>query len=226
LSALIWAAEPILILALAWFILRERPSRSFTILSLVALAGAALVVGSGGSEGGLLSGNLLILTAVFCCAVYTVLSRRLVVHVDPVLLTAVQQTVSLIWAVLIWLVAEYTAFSNVLPAATEAVGPINPGVWALAGLSGIVYYGLAFWFYIYGLKQTTASQAGFFLNLIPLFGLAGAFVFLDERLSLMQWLGAFFILLAVIAMSGTNLLKRPLAFLGQIGNSTAVERTK
>lgn len=224
LSAIIWAAEPILILALAWLILRERPSRPFMILSMVALAGAVLVVGSGGAERGLLSGNLLILTAVLCCAVYTVLSRRLVNHVDPVMLTAVQQSVSLVWAVLIWFVAGNTGFNKVLPAATETVGPISLGIWVLAVLSGVVYYGLAFWFYIYGLKQTTASRAGFFLNLIPLFGLAGAFVFLNERLSLLQWAGALLILLAVFAMSGSGLLERPLAFLRRMGNPTASRR--
>jgi drug/metabolite transporter (DMT)-like permease len=215
LSALIWAAEPILILALAWVILRERPSRPFMFLSVVALVGAVLVVSSGGTEAGLLSGNLLILTAVFCCAVYTVLSRRLVSHIDPLLLTAVQQSVSLAWAILIWIIASNTALGGALPTATETAGPISLGIWVLAALSGIVYYGLAFWFYIYGLKQTTASQAGFFLNLIPLFGLAGAFVFLNERLTSPQWLGAFFFLAAVFMMSRASWVERPLAFLSR-----------
>jgi drug/metabolite transporter (DMT)-like permease len=185
------------------------------ILSAVALVGAVLVVSSGGTAGGLLSGNLLILTAVFCCAVYTVLSRRLVSHIDPLLLTAVQQSVSLAWAALIWIIASNTALGGALPTAAETTGPISLEIWVLAALSGIVYYGLAFWFYIYGLKQTTASQAGFFLNLIPLFGLAGAFVFLNERLTSPQWLGAFFILAAVFMMSRASWLERPLAFLSR-----------
>jgi drug/metabolite transporter (DMT)-like permease len=198
LSALIWAAEPILILALAWPILHERPSRPFLALSLVAVIGAVLIVGSSGTEAGLLSGNLLILTAVLCCAIYTVLSRRLVTHIDPVLLTAVQQTVSLIWAIAIWLIAGSATTNTV-------TSPISLTTWIWAALSGIVYYGLAFWFYISGLKQTTAGQAGFFLNLIPIFDLTAAFLFLNEQLTVLQWLGAFLILLAVFALSRLTL---------------------
>lgn len=208
LSALIWAAEPVLILGLAWIILRERPSKPFRVLSLVALVGALLVVGSGGVERGLLSGNLLILTAVFCCAVYTVLSRRLVSQVDPLLLTAVQQSVSLVWAVVIWFVAKYFIQSDFISGSVDTLGQISPAIWALAALSGVIYYGLAFWFYIYGLKQTTASEAGFFINLIPLFGLAGAFIFLNERLTMVQWTGALLIILAVFLMSRMGWLER------------------
>jgi drug/metabolite transporter (DMT)-like permease len=199
LSAIIWAAEPILILALAWLILCERPARLFISLSLVAAVGAILVVGSSGfAGGGSLTGNLLILAAVSCCAVYTVLSRRLVDRVDPILLTAVQQTVSLLWALFIWLAAN-----TISPA--EMAAPVPAVTWLWAALSGIVYYGLAFWFDIAGLKQTSATQAGFFINLIPIFGLAGAYLFLSERLAPLQWFGALLILLALFVLSRFHL---------------------
>ena len=55
----------------------------------------------------------------------------------------------------------------------------------------------AFWFYIVGLKRVPASTAGQFLNLIPIFGVTGAAIFLGERLGPMQWLGAILILAAV-----------------------------
>ena len=44
-----------------------------------------------------------------------------------------------------------------------------------AGLSGILYYGLGFWFYVTGLRHVPASYAGAFLPLIPVFGVAAAF---------------------------------------------------
>ena len=59
-------------------------------------------------------------------------------------------------------------------------------------------YALAFWCYSIGLKQLPASMAGLFLNLIPIFGLGGAYLFLGERLTLVQWIGGTLILLAVI----------------------------
>ena len=77
-SSLIWAAEPALILGLAWFVLRERPTNLTLVFSVVAIFGAILVIGAGASpeSGGLLFGNLLIVLAVFCCAIYTILSRQ------------------------------------------------------------------------------------------------------------------------------------------------------
>jgi drug/metabolite transporter (DMT)-like permease len=74
---------------------------------------------------------------------------------------------------------------------------ISPTVWGWAVLSGIVYYALGFWFYITGLKNTSASLAGFFMNLLPVFGVGGAYLFLGERLNAIQWMGAILILFSV-----------------------------
>jgi drug/metabolite transporter (DMT)-like permease len=69
-------------------------------------------------------------------------------------------------------------------------------MWAF--VSGLVYYALAFWFYIVGLKKIPAGLAGFFLNLIPIFAVGGAYLFLGERLAVGQWVGAVLILAAVV----------------------------
>ncbi len=77
---------------------------------------------------------------------------------------------------------------------------IGSSTWLWAGASGIVYYALAFWFYIIGLKRIPASLAGLFLNLIPIFAVGGAYLFLGERLAAVQWVGAALILTAVMVM--------------------------
>src|SRR6185503_7789688 len=128
----------------------------------------------------------------FCCAIYTVLTRRIVGNVEPVLLTALQQTFALVWALTIWPIE--------LREGITSLATISPSTWAWATASGIVYYGLAFWFYIIGLKKIPASLAGFFLNLIPIFGVGGAYIFLNERLGAEQWAGAALILVAVMVM--------------------------
>jgi drug/metabolite transporter (DMT)-like permease len=192
-STLIWAAEPILILGLAWLILCERLTRPLIAFSVVAIIGVFLVAGidlDAGRHASVL-GNVLTLIGVGCCALYTVLTRRVVANADPIVLVALQQTFALAWALMIWPIewsrgelANLTAVS--LP------------VWLLAVASGIIYYGLAFWFYITGLKRASASLAGLFLNLIPIFGVGGAYLFLGERLTIVQWLGAILILTAVV----------------------------
>ncbi|MCK6629488.1 MAG: DMT family transporter [Anaerolineae bacterium] len=190
-SALLWAAEPVLILGLAWFILRERLTPALLACSLLAIAGVFLVIGvnAGMDNSGSFSGNLLILAGVLCCALYTVLTRRDAATLDPVLLVALQQTAALLWALLIWPLELGTSLTAI---------SLSAWLWAVA--SGIVYYALAFWFYITGLKRIPASLAGLFLNLIPIFAVGGAYLFLGERLAAVQWIGAALILAAVMTM--------------------------
>jgi drug/metabolite transporter (DMT)-like permease len=62
----------------------------------------------------------------------------------------------------------------------------------------VVYYGFAFWFFVGGLRGIPASVAGSFLPLIPVFGLAAAYV-LGDRLIDRQWVGAVLVILAAAA---------------------------
>ena len=110
-----------------------------------------------------------------------------------VLLVALQQTAALAWALLIW---PIELGRGSLPALAD----VGPEVWGWAAASGVVYYGLAFWFYLSGLKQAPASLAGLFLNLIPIFGVGGAYLFLGERLAAAQWAGAALILGSVVSL--------------------------
>jgi drug/metabolite transporter (DMT)-like permease len=76
--------------------------------------------------------------------------------------------------------------------------PLSFWAWGAAG--GLVYYALAFWLYVVGLQQAPASLAAMFLNLIPIFGVASAYMVLGERLTPAQWVGAALILAAVTAI--------------------------
>ncbi|HXV98692.1 MAG TPA: DMT family transporter, partial [Anaerolineae bacterium] len=174
---------------------RERLTGSLLACSLLAIIGVFLVIGVNTSidSSGSFSGNLLILAGVCCCALYTVLTRRDASTLDPVLLLAVQETAALLWALLIWPLELWSAEMTRLTA-------ISSSAWFWAVASGIVYYALAFWFYIIGLKRIPASLAGFFLNLIPIFAVGGAYLFLAERLAAVQWAGTVLILVAVMAM--------------------------
>ena len=192
-SALLWGTEPILILILAWLVLRERLRPALVGLAAVAMFGMVMILGLGGNGGSWL-GNALILAGVACCAYYTVITRRLAADADPLLVIAVQQTFALLWALAIWPIELFRG-------ETAAIGL---STWLWAAISGLTYYTFAFWFYIVGLKRVPASTAGQFLNLIPIFGVAGAAIFLGERLGPMQWLGAFLILAAVAGIVRGN----------------------
>jgi drug/metabolite transporter (DMT)-like permease len=195
-ATLLWAAEPALIVAAAWLLLREPITLRFLAATAAAACGVLLVSGvTGGGHvlGAGTYGAALILGGVFCCALYTVLSRRIASTIDSLPAVAVQQTVALAWVVAIWPLAPrgeaiggLAALSN-----TELLG---------GALSGLMYYAAAFWFYLNALRSVPATTASIFLNLTPVFGVTTAYVFLGERLTASQWLGAAIILLSVLAL--------------------------
>jgi drug/metabolite transporter (DMT)-like permease len=128
------------------------------------------------------------------------LTRRTVASLSPLLIVALQQTAALLWALLIW---PLEIWHTGVPRLTTI--PLSFWAWGAAG--GLVYYVLAFWWYLIGLQQAPASLAALFLNLIPIFGVGGAYLILGERLTLAQWGGALLILVAVVTI--VRLQQRP-----------------
>lgn len=189
-----WAAEPILILGLAWAVLGERLTGRLIAAIAVATCGVVLVsgwvaTGPTGAHGAV--GPALILAGVLCCAIYTVLARGLAS--DPLLTVAIQQSVALAWTVAIWpMELRAGAWNTVLALSPETL---------LTGIvSGLMYYAAAYWLYLFALRSMPASVAGGFFNLIPVFGIAAAYVVLGETLTSAQWVGAGLILLAMAVL--------------------------
>jgi drug/metabolite transporter (DMT)-like permease len=94
--AIIYATVPFMTAVLAWIMLRERPSRDATIASLVAFAGALVMVGLG--HDGKAAGDLLALAMTATMATMMVIARK-----HPGIPTLPAGTASAILAVLICL---------------------------------------------------------------------------------------------------------------------------
>ena len=75
-SVLLWALEPVVILLLAALVLRERIPPALAVTIAVAISGALLVVYQPGASGDAV-GITLTLVSIGFCALYTVLTRRL-----------------------------------------------------------------------------------------------------------------------------------------------------
>ena len=139
-------------------------------------------------------GVTLTLGAVGACALYTVLTRRLLLYDGSLSVVLAQQAAALTFAVLLATgvqLAGGTGWSlDDHPAST----------WAGAAASGVLYYGLAFWFYLAGLRYMHASVAGSFLPLIPVFGVAAGYL-VGERLASRQWLGAVIVVVATVVVA-------------------------
>ena len=198
-SSLLTVLEPIGVLLLAALFLRERLKLGVFVLALLGGVGMSLVAGSHAMAGDRSSmiGDILIVLGTLMSSLYVVLTRRVIVHADPLMLTALQHTIGLLFVLCVWVAA---VLGNERPLLAHV--PFTSWLWAIG--SGVVQYSLAFWFYWTGAKNVSAGLASVFLMLIPVFGVGGAYLFLGEQLNLVQWAGAGLILLALAGISRTH----------------------
>ncbi|MFL5721920.1 MAG: DMT family transporter [Chloroflexota bacterium] len=194
LSVLLWALEPLLILALAGVFLRERITPTFILLSLIAVAGMVLIVYDPSSTSGQWIGVGLTVAGVACCAVYSVVTRRWIPDAKETSQVVVAQQAHALALALGLVVLVGVAGGTVLPTALTPLGL------ASAIASGVLYYAGAYWFYLGALRHVPASFAAVSFYLIPIVGVAGGAILLGERLDPRQWVGALVVLGAILAI--------------------------
>ena len=195
LASLIWALEPALIIFAARLLLGERFTARVAIGASVGAGGVALV--AAGPVSGSLIGSLLILAGVLCCALYAAVTRLIAASGSVLGVVFCQHATALGVAAIFALTDENRPL--------EAWALASPSDRALAALSGVLYYGVAFFLFVGALKRVPASEAGVFINLVPVFGLIAAYLLLNERLAATQWLGAGVVVLAMTLMvTGTR----------------------
>lgn len=201
-ASVIFATQPILIIGLAWLLLSERMDAVTLLLGAVAIAGVLVIVLNGETD----QANNRALGALFAtfstvsAALYFVWMRRLSATTDTLSATIIVQFTAFTVVVVVWVTARVFGMD---------VGGFPPASsFSAAAVSGLCYYGLGFYIFLLGLKHIEAGRAGLYLNLVPVFTIALAYVLLGERLTLVQWIGAAIVLCAVVAISKSALPKR------------------
>lgn len=192
-SVIVWATEPVLIVVLAYVLLHERLSAVATTCLALAMVGVLLIVGLP-SMSGSPSGVAWTLAAVLACALYSVLLRRTNLTDATLSVVFVQQVSALGFATLVLAVSTATSSNSFHPTGLQFVA---------AAASGSLYYGIAFLFYVAGLRRTSAARAGTLLTLIPVFGLLFSVLLLGETLAPAQALGS-----AIVVASMASLVIR------------------
>jgi drug/metabolite transporter (DMT)-like permease len=193
LSVLLWAVEPLLILTLSAWFLREHVDLPLVLLSLLAVGGLLLVIYEP-STSGQFAGIALTLAGVACCAAYTVIARRWIGTADSTAqVVASQQAYALGFALVVAAVA-WVLGGSVRPIAVSLEGGLS------AVGSGVLYYAAAYWLYLSSLRRVPASTAAVSFYLIPVFGVAAGFLLLGERLDGEQWVGAATVIASVVVI--------------------------
>jgi len=175
-TSLIIALNPVVTLLIAAALLGDRLSATRWLGMVLALLGVWVVVTRGDLSQILQSlgkGELAMFGAVCAWAVYTLLGRKLLQGLSPVLAT--------LWAA-IW----GTLFLGLL--ALRDINQVHaasftPEVWAGLAFLGVLGTAVAFVWYYEGLRQLGAARTVVFNNLVPVFGVLLGWLVLGEPLS-------------------------------------------
>ena len=192
-SVLLWATEPLFILAFAAIVLGDRVGVAILAPSAMAVVGLGLVV-LDPAAGGSTLGIVLTVAGVVVCAVYTVATRKWLLGSDSTFgVVLAQQLYALGFAVVVAVALAATG-RQMLPTQVSTAGL------ASAAASGLLYYAFAYSFYLSALRNVRASIAAASFYLIPVFGVAGGWL-AGERLEPLQWLGAILVVVSVAAIT-------------------------
>jgi drug/metabolite transporter (DMT)-like permease len=194
LSVLLWAFEPLVIMALAAWFLHERITPAFVVLSLVAIAGLVLIVYDPSAGTSQAIGIGLTVAGIACCAAYTVITRRWIPEAKETSQVVIAQQAHALALALVLVVIVGLAGGAITPTSLSAIGL------ASAVGSGVLYYAGAYWFYLGALRHVPASYASVSFYLIPIVGVTAGALLLGERLAAQQWVGAVIVLVAVLAI--------------------------
>jgi O-acetylserine/cysteine efflux transporter len=181
-GAVISGLESGLVVLLAALLLRETVTRPAILAIVVALGGLAVLAGEG-AGGGSAAGDLLVAGGVLCASLYTIVAKRFDDGSDALSLTAWQFAVAALVSLLVT-ITRWTAGSG-----ATAV-PAAPRFWLAAVLVGAGGFGVSFLLFNTVIVQVDAARTAVVLNLIPVFGVVTAVVFLREGMNSRDVLGA------------------------------------
>ena len=189
-ASLMNSSTPIIIYLLSFIFLKERLSKFQIIGTALSITGVAFIL-SGGKLETLLSfqfnkGDLIVLLAVCCWAVYSLLIKQYAGKLPgySTFFVTIALGIIILLPFAIW---EYTTTPNAI-------------TWSFSTAGAILYVGIfasivAFLSWNKGVVALGANRASIFLNFIPLFASIFAVLFIGESLQIAQIIGGLAIIL-------------------------------
>lgn len=194
-TALFVAFNPIVTALLVSLLYREKISMQKLLGISVAVLGALTVI----SNGHLLTviqdisqafghGELSMLCAVISWAIYTVVGRKALLGLSPLVST----TYAAIWGLLLLLIVWFfNPNAQVLPELNWEIG-------AAIGYLAVFGTVIPFIWYYQGIKTIGAAQTSVFTNFVPLFGVLLGALLLNEQISSSMLLGGALVITGVV----------------------------
>jgi len=183
-SGFITALSVVMVPPIAFFILRQRPTRGAIIGVCLATVGLALLSLKDNLTLGY--GDLLTLGCAVVFALHIVFTAKYAVRTEPTVMVAVQ-------------LALAAVASMIFAGATETVAwPIARDVWLVALYLGLLPTALCFVIQVYGQRRTSAARTALIFTAEPVFAALFAFLVAGEMLGPRGLVGCVFILGGVL----------------------------
>lgn len=192
-ASLMNSSTPIIIYILSFIFLKERLSKFQLIGTALSLSGVMFILSKGSLET-LLSfsfnkGDLIVLIAVFCWGVYSLLVKQYAGRLPG------YSTFLVTIALGVLMLLPFTIY-ELMTTSVEIV-------WSPSTISAIFYVGIAasivaFLSWNNGVVALGANKASIYLNFIPLFATIFAVLFLNEDLLIAQVIGGLAVICGVI----------------------------
>ena len=173
------AAIPAVVALLSRVFLQERIAARTALGIACAVGGLALVSfakNDGSHQASSLLGNLMLMAAVTCEAIYVVVGKKLTGKVSPKRISAL---------INLWGLALVTPF-GIWQALRFDFSAVPQASWWLLVFYAVAASMITVWLWMTGLKHVPASNAGVFTVLLPITAAAVGVVFLGERVSAVQ----------------------------------------
>lgn len=190
-SSLFIASNPILIVILSGIFLKEAITKRNIIGLILALTGAAIIITEGQFqqiiETGLAPIDLVLLFAVVCWALYSVLGKVALQKLSSI--TATTYAVVIGTLMLFPFIFAQTSVEEMQQASLLT--------WASILHMSIIVSVLSFIMYYQGIKMIGAARASIFINFMPLSAVILATLLLGEQLLLVHIIGALLVISGV-----------------------------
>jgi drug/metabolite transporter (DMT)-like permease len=197
-ASLLLATVPVWTILLSYFLGHERPSPLVWIGVAATLSGMVLVVaGGGGFEvgGGTVLGDLLMIASAIGWSLYTVGSRNLIQSYGPMRVTA--------WT--LWIGTVGLVAAGLPGLARTDFARLSPLAWGAVFYAGCVSLTVAYLLWYRGVQQIGSARTAVYSNMVPVVALLVAWLWLGERPTALQVLGAAVILGGIsVARLGTS----------------------
>lgn len=187
-AAVLSAMESFFVVILAAIFLKERLVKRSIAGVALALAGVLILEAADGFNGVHL-GDALILGGILAAGFYVIVARTIAEPGDTLTMTAHQFAAGLAFAL---------PFAIARWAGAEAIAQPRPVASWIAALGvGIIGYAGSFLLYNFAIAHIRAGLSSIVLNLMPVFGILTAILFLHEQIRLLHVLGAVLVLSSI-----------------------------